>query len=84
MYVEPGYAIACDTDDPESLASSLKWFLDHPEEMRAMGEIGRHRILNEWNYERQFQPVLACLQKSQTNELLKVCQVKEASSPRGT
>ena len=58
MYVEPGYGLACDPDDPDSIAQAIRWFLDHPDEMRAMGERGRQRILDEWNYEKQFMPVL--------------------------
>ena len=58
MYVEPGYALACDPEGPESIASALGWFLDHRREMREMGERGRVRVLEEWNYEREFEPVL--------------------------
>jgi glycosyltransferase involved in cell wall biosynthesis len=58
MYVTPGYGLACNPEDPESIAAALHWFLEHPAEMRAMGEWGRQRILAEWNYERQFAPVL--------------------------
>lgn len=57
-YVDPGYGLACDPDDPSSIASALRWLLEHPEERRAMGDRGRQRILDEWNYERQFAPVL--------------------------
>ena len=58
LYVEPGYGLACDPDDPKSIADALAWFLNHPKEMREMGERGRQRILKEWNYEQQFLPVL--------------------------
>ena len=58
MYVEPGYGLACDPDDSKSIAEALRWFLDHPREMREMGERGRQRILAEWNYEQQFSHVL--------------------------
>jgi glycosyltransferase involved in cell wall biosynthesis len=61
MYVDAGVALACDPGDPASIAAALRWFLDHPEEMRAMGERGRKRILAEWNYEAQFAPVLSRL-----------------------
>ena len=61
MYVEPGYALACDPTDPKSIAAALQWFLEHPVQMRNMGEKGRRRILEEWNYERQFLPVLQLL-----------------------
>jgi glycosyltransferase involved in cell wall biosynthesis len=64
VYVEPGYGLACDPDDPDSIAAALRWFLDHPEERRAMGDRGRQRILKEWNYETQFTPVLEWLCKS--------------------
>lgn len=57
-YVDSGYGLACDPNDPASIASALRWFLEHPLEMRAMGERGRQRILQEWNYERQFRPVM--------------------------
>jgi glycosyltransferase involved in cell wall biosynthesis len=56
-YVEPGYGLACDPNDPESIAAALRWFLNHPVEMRAMGERGRQKIAEEWNYENQFSPV---------------------------
>jgi glycosyltransferase involved in cell wall biosynthesis len=57
LYVEPGYGIACDAPDPRSIAGALRWFMDHPTEMRAMGERGRQRVAAEWNYEAQFAPV---------------------------
>lgn len=61
LYVEPGYGLACDPDDAESIAKSLQWFLNNPEKMRKMGEKGRKRILEEWNYEKQFNTVLNSL-----------------------
>ncbi len=54
MFVKPGYALACDPDDPASIAAAITWFLEHPVEMRAMGERGRQRIAEEWNYESRF------------------------------
>jgi glycosyltransferase involved in cell wall biosynthesis len=62
LYVEPGYALACNPNDPASIATALRWYLNHPDEMRAMGERGRQRVLAEWNYETQFAPVLRMLQ----------------------
>lgn len=61
LYAEPGYGLACDPDDPASIAKALRWFWEHPAETRAMGERGRQRILAEWHYERRFAPVLARL-----------------------
>jgi len=63
-FVEPGYALACDPDDPDSIAAALKWFQEHPLETRAMGERGRQRILRDWNYEAQFAPVLEALERA--------------------
>jgi glycosyltransferase involved in cell wall biosynthesis len=57
MYVEPGYGLACNPDDADSIADALRWYLEHPREMRAMGERGRQRIVDEWNYQAQFQVV---------------------------
>jgi glycosyltransferase involved in cell wall biosynthesis len=57
MYVEPGYGLTANPDDPENIAAALRWYLEHPKEMREMGEQGRQRILKEWNYEHQFEKV---------------------------
>ena len=69
MFVQPGYGLACDPDDTDSIAAQLRWFLMHPVEIREMGERGRQQILKEWNYESQFTPVLRILQTNyaQTN-----------------
>jgi glycosyltransferase involved in cell wall biosynthesis len=57
LYVDPGYGLACDPEDPDSIAAALEWFLTHPAERHAMGERGRQRVGQEWNYEAQFAPV---------------------------
>src|SRR5206468_12512426 len=61
MFVDPGYGLACDPGDPDSIAKQLLWFLQHPVETRSMGIKGRQRILSEWNYETQFSPVLQAI-----------------------
>lgn len=63
LYVKPGYALACTPEDPHSIAQVLKWFLEHPIELRQMGERGRQRILADWNYETQFRPVAKVLNR---------------------
>jgi glycosyltransferase involved in cell wall biosynthesis len=74
MYVDTGVGLACDPDDPASIATALAWFLDHPDQMHAMGECGRRRILEEWNYEAQFTPVLNRLGGREDNSFsLSVC-----------
>ncbi len=63
LFVEPGYGLACNLDDPASIAQAVRWFVEHPEQTREMGERGRQRVLREWNYETQFAPVLAELER---------------------
>ncbi|MBR8829537.1 MAG: glycosyltransferase [Gomphosphaeria aponina SAG 52.96 = DSM 107014] len=64
MYVETGYGLACDPEDVNSIVNAVQWFINHPEEMRAMGERGRQKILADWNYEKQFQPIAEILNQS--------------------
>ena len=63
MFVRPGYGLACNPDDPKEIAAALRWFLDHPEQMRQMGERGRQRVKEEWNYEKQFSSALRYLEE---------------------
>jgi len=58
LFVSRGYGIACNPSDPNSIATALSWFCDHPEERARMGERGRKRIQSEWNYQAQFKAVL--------------------------
>ena len=57
-FVDAGFGLACRPDDARSIAEALRWFHDHADEARQMGERGRERILSDWNYEQQFAPVL--------------------------
>jgi spore maturation protein CgeB len=54
--------LSCDPHDADSIAAQLRWFLVHPVEIREMGARGRQRILEQWNYEAQFDLVLRILQ----------------------
>jgi glycosyltransferase involved in cell wall biosynthesis len=63
-FVEPGFGRACRPDDPQSIADALSWFHEHREAARQMGERGRQRIIDDWNYERQFEPVLRLMSAS--------------------
>jgi glycosyltransferase involved in cell wall biosynthesis len=67
MFVEPGYGLACDPTDPESIARTLRWFFEHAEETRQMGTNGQERVLREWNYEQQFKLPLLFSQKILSN-----------------
>ena len=58
-FVEPGYARACDPDDPDSIEAALRWYIDHPQERREMGRQGQDKIREAWNYESMFAGVLA-------------------------
>lgn len=61
MFVAPGLARACDPGNVDSLAMQIRWFLEHPAERAAMGQAGRARILDDWNYETAFAPVQRAL-----------------------
>ncbi len=58
MFVEPGYGLSCNPEEPFSIAAALRRFYEDAAERRLMGERGRKRIFAEWNYEKQFEPVL--------------------------
>jgi glycosyltransferase involved in cell wall biosynthesis len=62
MFVESGYGLHCVPEDADSIAAALRWFFEHREDTRMMGERGRNRIISEWNYETQFAPVFRLLQ----------------------
>jgi glycosyltransferase involved in cell wall biosynthesis len=59
MFVAPGLARACDPASVDSIAAAIRWFIEHPDETNAMGERGRLRMLDAWNYDTAFAPVLA-------------------------
>jgi glycosyltransferase involved in cell wall biosynthesis len=57
-FVEPGFGRACDPGSVDSLVEAIRWFDDHRDARREMGEKGRRRILETWNYDVGFEPVL--------------------------
>jgi glycosyltransferase involved in cell wall biosynthesis len=57
LYVDPGYALACNPQDPQSIASSISRLFEDPDLARSMGEKGRQRILSDWNYQSRFVPI---------------------------
>jgi glycosyltransferase involved in cell wall biosynthesis len=63
MFVDPGYAVCCNPDEPSSIEHAVHALVDRPGKMRAMGELGRQRILCDWNYETQFAPILGVITK---------------------
>jgi glycosyltransferase involved in cell wall biosynthesis len=58
LYCAGGFGQACDPVSAESIAGALSWFLDHPAERRSMGERGRVKIQEVWNYDAAFAGVL--------------------------
>jgi glycosyltransferase involved in cell wall biosynthesis len=58
MYVAPGYGLACNPDDPKSIAGAIQWYLSHLTEMKTMGAAGCRRIVNEWNYETEIAKIM--------------------------
>jgi glycosyltransferase involved in cell wall biosynthesis len=62
MFVEPGYGVACEPRERASITAALRELINDPGRMRAQGERGRQRIKLEWNYERQFEPVLMAIE----------------------
>lgn len=61
MFVDPGFAQVCNPASAASIAAAVRWWLEHPAEAEAARVRGRQRILDEWNYEQQFGPVLSLI-----------------------
>lgn len=57
-FVERGVARACDPASAESVREALKWFARNRDEAWQMGRRGREVVLEGWNYETEFEPVL--------------------------
>ena len=57
-FVEPGFGRSCNPGSVESLVEAIQWFDEHRAARREMGERGRRRILESWNYDIGFEPVL--------------------------
>ena len=62
LYAKNYYAIEANPDDAASLAELFDWLAQHRKEVRQMGRKGIEMIEIEWNYEKQFQPVLAWIE----------------------
>jgi glycosyltransferase involved in cell wall biosynthesis len=59
------YSGCCRPADPESaesIVAAVRAWLADPGSARAMGEVGRQRVLTAWNYETRFEPVKQLLE----------------------
>jgi len=65
MFVDPGYGVACNPTDVDSLSAALESFVDHPEVRKAMAARARNKIEAEWNYDTQFRVILESLKLTQ-------------------
>jgi glycosyltransferase involved in cell wall biosynthesis len=61
MFVTPGYALACDPADVQSLSRAVSSLIEDPDAWADMARKGREKVLSAWNYELQFAPLLALL-----------------------
>ena len=51
------YAAVCNPESVTSVVDAVNALSADREQTRALGEAGRQRVLAEWNYERQFEPI---------------------------
>jgi glycosyltransferase involved in cell wall biosynthesis len=64
LFVNNSCAIEANPDDAESLAELFDWLAHNRKEAHKMGRKGREMIEIEWNYEKQFQPVLEWIESA--------------------
>jgi glycosyltransferase involved in cell wall biosynthesis len=66
IFEAAGTAVVCDPSAPASIAAAIQHLLDDPDVMRDMGERGRQRVLEEWNYEKMFAPVSMLIERGKS------------------
>jgi glycosyltransferase involved in cell wall biosynthesis len=64
LFVRPGFGRACRPDDVDSIEAELRWFLEHPQERRAMSEKCRAQIRTNWNYENVADQLITAISES--------------------
>jgi len=57
-FIDPGYALACDPTDGDSIASAFMWAAEHRDATRGIASRGFDRLRADWNYESQFEPIV--------------------------
>ena len=58
LYINNNCAVEANPDDAGALAELFDWLAMNRKEVKEMGRKGRSLVEKEWNYEKQFQPVL--------------------------
>ncbi len=58
-----GYGVAIDPESGESIRAGLQWMLNNREKLWEMGERGRRKIQECWNYERAFDRIRVTINK---------------------
>lgn len=61
MFVEAGYAVGCNPESSASISEAISSLMKHPRDTALLRTRGRQKILEEWNYQTQFAPVLQFL-----------------------
>ena len=57
-FVDTGHAIACDPNNSGSIQNALSELLTDPKQRRIMGARNRRKILDDWNYDTAFAPII--------------------------
>jgi glycosyltransferase involved in cell wall biosynthesis len=63
LFVVPGYAVSCEPSDAAAIAAAVRSLAEDRARARAMGAAARQRILEDWNYDAQFTPVMKALEQ---------------------
>ena len=60
-FVDPGHGLAANPDSPDTLQAAVSHFLSNPEQKAQIGRRNRNKIVDDWNYDTQFRPVVQLL-----------------------
>jgi glycosyltransferase involved in cell wall biosynthesis len=58
VFVDPGFALACNAESADSIEAVIRWLIEHPDERLVMANRARRKIETEWNYDAVFAPLL--------------------------
>jgi glycosyltransferase involved in cell wall biosynthesis len=48
-----GAGVLVDPLDPTAIAGAIQWLIQHPDEARQMGRVGREAVTREYNWDRE-------------------------------